>query len=98
MRRLMLDQKGRAVEYLEMLAIPDRLTMRIELGSGQLALARQQTEAVAEQPQVREETPMSNAANFRTLLSAKQDDRGARRDRLHHRPRRSPRRASRPST
>ncbi len=33
----MFDQKGRAVEYLEMLAIPDRMTMRMELGSGQLA-------------------------------------------------------------
>ena len=40
MRRLVLDQKGRAVEYLEMLAIPDRMTMRMELGSGQLPPAQ----------------------------------------------------------
>ena len=40
MRRLVFDQKDRAVEYLEMLAIPDRMTMRMELGSGQFAPAR----------------------------------------------------------
>lgn len=40
MRRLMFDQKGRAVEYLEMLAIPDRMTMRMELGFGQPAPAQ----------------------------------------------------------
>lgn len=37
MRRMMFDQKGRAVEYIEMLAVPDRMTMRMELGSGQIA-------------------------------------------------------------
>ena len=36
MRRLLFDQKGRAVEYIEMLAIPDRMTLRMELGSGQI--------------------------------------------------------------
>jgi GntR family transcriptional regulator len=40
MRRLMFDQKGRAVEYIEMLAIPDRMTMRMELGSDELAPAK----------------------------------------------------------
>lgn len=40
MRRLMFDQKGRAVEYIEMLAIPDRMTMRMEIGPGQLAPSR----------------------------------------------------------
>lgn len=39
MRRLMFDQKGRAVEYIEMLAIPDRMTMRMELGPGEFASA-----------------------------------------------------------
>lgn len=36
MRRLMFDQQGRAVEYIEMLAIPDRLKLRMELGPDQL--------------------------------------------------------------
>ena len=40
MRRLVFDQKGRAVEYIETLAIPDRMTMRMELDSGELAPAR----------------------------------------------------------
>jgi GntR family transcriptional regulator len=40
MRRMMFDQKGRAVEYIEMLAVPDRMTMRMELGSGQIASAK----------------------------------------------------------
>ena len=40
MRRLLFDQKGRAVEYIEMLAIPDRMTLRMELGSGQLGPAK----------------------------------------------------------
>lgn len=31
MRSMMLDQKGRAVEYVEMLAIPERLKLRIEV-------------------------------------------------------------------
>ena len=48
MRRLVFDQKDRAVEYLEMLAIPDRMTMRMELGSGQFAPA-QPTPAKAKQ-------------------------------------------------
>ena len=34
MRRLMFDQKGRAVEFLEMLAIPERMTLRMDLGAG----------------------------------------------------------------
>jgi GntR family transcriptional regulator len=37
MRRMMFDQKGRAVEYIEMLAVPDRMALRMELGSGQVA-------------------------------------------------------------
>ncbi|TAJ35249.1 MAG: GntR family transcriptional regulator [Reyranella sp.] len=40
MRRMMFDQKGRAVEYIEMLAVPDRMTMRMELGSGHIASAK----------------------------------------------------------
>jgi GntR family transcriptional regulator len=40
MRRLVFDQKDRAVEYIEMLAIPDRMTMRMELGSGEFAPVR----------------------------------------------------------
>ena len=40
MRRQLFDQKGRAVEYIEMLAIPDRMTLRMELGSGQLGPAK----------------------------------------------------------
>jgi hypothetical protein len=34
---MMFDQKGRAVEYIEMLAVPDRMALRMELGSGQVA-------------------------------------------------------------
>jgi len=36
LRSLMLDQKGRAVEYIETLAIPDRLKLRIEISADQL--------------------------------------------------------------
>jgi hypothetical protein len=32
----MLDQEGRAVEYIETLAIPDRLKLRIEISADQL--------------------------------------------------------------
>jgi hypothetical protein len=32
----MLDQKGRAVEYVEMLAIPDRLKLRIQVSADQM--------------------------------------------------------------
>ncbi len=35
MRRLMFDQKDRAVEYIEMLAIPERMSLRMDLGAGQ---------------------------------------------------------------
>jgi GntR family transcriptional regulator len=36
LRSLMLDQEGRAVEYIETLAIPDRLKLRIEISADQL--------------------------------------------------------------
>ena len=36
MRTMMLDQQGRAVEYVEMLAPPERLSLRFELGADQL--------------------------------------------------------------
>lgn len=35
LRTMMLDQQGRAVEYVEMLAPPERLTLRFELGAEQ---------------------------------------------------------------
>lgn len=37
MRSMMLDQDGRAVEYVEMLAIPERLKLRIEVRADGLA-------------------------------------------------------------
>lgn len=37
LRTMMRDRQGRAVEYVEMLAPPDRLTLRFELGADQLA-------------------------------------------------------------
>jgi len=33
---MMVDQRGRAVEYVEMLALPERLSLRFELGADQL--------------------------------------------------------------
>jgi GntR family transcriptional regulator len=36
LRSMMLDQQGRAVEYVEMLAPPERLSLRFELGAEQL--------------------------------------------------------------
>jgi GntR family transcriptional regulator len=36
LRTMMVDQKGRAVEYVEMLAPPERLSLRFELGADQL--------------------------------------------------------------
>ena len=36
LRRLMFDQQGRAVEYVEILAAPDRLHLSMELGPDQL--------------------------------------------------------------
>ena len=44
--------------------------MRMELGSGQPAPAQSHGQIVAKQPQVREETLMSNAAKLRTLLAS----------------------------
>ena len=35
LRTMMVDQKGRAVEYVEMLAPPERLSLRFELGAEQ---------------------------------------------------------------
>ncbi len=35
LRTMMVDQKGRAVEYVEMLAPPERLSLRFELGAQQ---------------------------------------------------------------
>ena len=37
MRSMMLDQHGRAVEYVEMLAIPDRLKLRLQVRSDGMA-------------------------------------------------------------
>jgi GntR family transcriptional regulator len=37
MRSMMVDQKGRAVEYVEMLAIPDRLKLRLQVRADQVA-------------------------------------------------------------
>jgi GntR family transcriptional regulator len=34
-RSMMIDRQGRAVEYIEMLAIPDRLKLRIQVGAEQ---------------------------------------------------------------
>jgi GntR family transcriptional regulator len=36
LRSMMIDQQGRAVEYIEMLAPPERLSLRFELGAEQL--------------------------------------------------------------
>lgn len=36
LRSMMVDQQGRAVEYVEMLAPPERLSLRFELGADQL--------------------------------------------------------------
>ena len=36
LRSMMVDQQGRAVEYVEMLALPERLSLRFELGADQL--------------------------------------------------------------
>ena len=36
LRSMMVDQHGRAVEYVEMLAPPERLSLRFELGAEQL--------------------------------------------------------------
>ena len=36
LRSMMVDQQGHAVEYVEMLALPERLTLRFELGADQL--------------------------------------------------------------
>lgn len=36
LRSMMVDQHGRAVEYVEMLALPERLSLRFELGADQL--------------------------------------------------------------
>jgi GntR family transcriptional regulator len=36
LRTMMFDQQGRAVEYVEMLAPPERLSLRFELGADQL--------------------------------------------------------------
>lgn len=36
LRSMMVDQQGRAVEYVEMLAPPERLSLRFELGAEQL--------------------------------------------------------------
>ena len=35
LRTMMVDQQGRAVEYVEMLAPPERLSLRFELGAEQ---------------------------------------------------------------
>lgn len=40
LRRIMLDQHGRAIEYIEMLAPPERLSLRFELGPDQLTPVR----------------------------------------------------------
>lgn len=45
LRRIMLDQHGRAVEYIEMLAPPDRLSLRFELGPDQLTPHRKTSRA-----------------------------------------------------
>jgi GntR family transcriptional regulator len=37
MRSMMVDQTGRAVEYVEMLAIPDRLKLRLQVSADQVA-------------------------------------------------------------
>ncbi|HTE82074.1 MAG TPA: GntR family transcriptional regulator [Reyranella sp.] len=42
LRSMMLDQHGRAVEYVEMLAVPERLSLRFELGADQLVPVRNQ--------------------------------------------------------
>lgn len=39
LRRLMFDQQGRAVEYVEMLAVPERMKLRFSLSPDQLAPA-----------------------------------------------------------
>lgn len=40
LRRLMFDQQGRAVEYVEMLAVPDRMKLRFDLSPDQLVPAK----------------------------------------------------------
>ena len=42
LRSMMLDRQGRAVEYVEMLALPERLSLRFELGADQLVPVRKQ--------------------------------------------------------
>lgn len=43
LRSMMLDRQGRAVEYVEMLALPERLSLRFELGADQLTPVRKPT-------------------------------------------------------
>ena len=45
LRSMMLDQRGRAVEYVEMLAVPERLSLRFELGADQLVPVPKQTKS-----------------------------------------------------
>jgi hypothetical protein len=68
LRSLMTDQKGRAVEYVEMLAVPEHLKLRFTVHprSTQSAPAPD----IRPKTQTLEEEAMSNAANFRKLLSS----------------------------
>jgi len=43
LRSMMIDQHGRAVEYVEMLAPPERLSLRFELGADQLIPVAKET-------------------------------------------------------
>ena len=45
LRSMMVDQRGRAVEYVEMLALPERLSLRFELGADQLIPIPKQTKS-----------------------------------------------------
>ena len=61
LRTMMVDQKGRAVEYVEMLAPPERLSLRFELGAEQF---------VSVSPKPEKEIVMSQAAKFKAMLKS----------------------------
>ena len=85
LRSLMLDQEGRAVEYIETLAIPDRLKLRIEISADQLMPLP--ASAKPRRPGNTGNKGGTHVTGSKIPITPqqRQDDRGARRHRLHHR-------------